>query len=419
MLSFMRRLALCCAVASAAAACSSHGPAAPAPAEPAYSPAPGPAPSVAAAQLHLSCLTPANELQQIKTCTAAINSGVLPQKELGNALAVRGALYLRMMRLLDARMDLEEAKRLDPTDPAIDRGLALLETAERQMTAEQERTVQAMFDCSQLPNLAERVATCDRLVAEAKNDPTLRAKALSARALAKLYARDPTGAVADLDEAVALDPRDAALKDYRSRALFMAERYQEALPGLEVALEQNPYDPLVKSMLGASYYVQGDLRRAYSEYDAMRYWEPQEGVPSARAATIQAELREGENVFEQLAASSSSVPRWLGFLAAYRTSFMPEAEFRSGMETFLPGDAQDIACFIEFHIAHKAALERRPGVARIGFGKAVGLCGQGNFEYHAAKRWLQKLEPSAQAAGAALLPLCGLAPPSDPDRDRL
>jgi tetratricopeptide (TPR) repeat protein len=390
MLSFMRRLALCCAIAIAAAACSSHGPAAPAPAAPAYSLEPGPAPSLAAAQLHLSCLTPANELQQIKTCTAAINSGVLPQKQLSNALAVRGTLYLRLLRLIDARMDFEEAKRLDPGNPEIDRGIALLETAERQMSAEQERDVQAMFDCAELPDLSERIAVCDRLVAEARDDPELQAKVLTARAVAKLHARDPAGAVVDLDEAVALDPKDDQLKDYRSRALFMAERYEEALPGLEIALEQNPYDALVKSMVGASYYVRGDLRRAYSEFEAMRYWQTQEDVPSARAATIQSELREGENLFEQLAASSS-VPRWLSFLGSYRTSFIPESEFRSSMATFLNADDEDIGCLIEFHIAHKAALERSPGVARAGFTKAVGLCGPGNFEYHAAKRWLLKL----------------------------
>lgn len=392
-MSLMRRLALCSAVAIAVAACSSASPTAPASD---YSPEPASTPSVTAAQLHLACLAPANELRQIKTCTAAINSGALSQKQLSNALTVRAALYLRLMQLVDARMDFEEAKRLDPANPDVDRGLALLETAGRQMSAEQERDVQAMFDCAQLPNLAERIAACDRLVAEAQNDPEFHAKALSARALGRLHARDAAGAVADLEKAVALDPEDDALKDYRSRALFMAERYQEALPGLEIALEQNPYDTLVKSMVGATYYIRGDLRRAYSEFEAMRYWEPLEDAPSARAATIQSELREGENLFEQLAASPSpSVPRWLSFLGTYRTSFIPESEFRSGMATFLVAKEEDIGCFVEFHIAHKAALERRPAVARAGFSKALALCGPGNFEYHAAKKWLLKLGPFA------------------------
>ncbi len=153
---------------------------------------------------------------------------------------------------------------------------------------------------------------------EARDDPELQAKVLSARAVAKLHARDPAGAVVDMDEAVAWTPGNVQLKENRARALFMAERYEEAFPGLEIALEQNPYDASVKSMVGASYYVRGDLRRAYSEFEAMRYWQPQEDVPSARAATIQSELREGENLFEQLAASPS-VPRWLGFLGIYRT----------------------------------------------------------------------------------------------------
>ncbi len=114
MLSLMRWLALVSAIAIVATACSSHGPAAPASV---YSPEPGPAPSLAATQLHLACSAPANELQQIKTCTAAINSGVLSQMELSNTLAVRGAIYLRLLRLIDARMDFEEAKRLDPAIP--------------------------------------------------------------------------------------------------------------------------------------------------------------------------------------------------------------------------------------------------------------------------------------------------------------
>lgn len=416
----MMRLVLCGALAAPVAACSSQSPVANAPVDAvplASSEAASPQ-TAEAVQLQLACLTPANELQQIKACTAAINSGALSQKELSNALAVRGTLYLRLMRLTDARIDLEQAKRLDPANPTIDQGLALLETADRRMTAEQRQDIQALVDCSELPDLSARIAACDRLVARAQSDPKIHGKALAARALAKLLARDVTGAVADLDKAAILDPGNASLRDYRSRALFMAERYEEALPGLEAAIVQNPYEPLVKSMIGAIYYVRGDLRRAHAEFEAMRNWEVQEGVPGVRAATVQAELTQDESAFEQLAGFSlAPPPTWLKVLAAYRSSSMPDAEFRSEMENALLADERDIGCLVEFHIAHKAALEQMPGAARAGFAKAAELCGPGNFEYHAAKKWLLKLGPRPN--GRRARPLCRLAAAPGADRDRL
>jgi tetratricopeptide (TPR) repeat protein len=385
------RLTLFGAIAAVVAACSSPSPTASTPVSP---PGNAPPPSLAATQLLAACLVPDNELRQIKTCTQTINSGALSPQELSSALALRGTLYLRLMRLTDARIDFEEAKRLDPANPNIDQGLALLERAERQSTEEMKTQVQATFDCTELPDLSARLAACDRMIAAWPKEPKLQAKALALRAIAKIHARDAAGAVEDLDRAIALDPGEPRHRDGRIRALFIAERYQEALPGLQQLLAQNPYDDQLKSMVATTYYVQGDLGSAFAEFEGMRYWEPVEGLPSARAATIEAERYSGNDVFGQL-AESASVPRWLSILGSYRSHLMSEKEFREGMEIYVvAAEENDVRCFVEFHVAHQALVGLDRESARSGFEKAVTLCRPGNFEYHAAKKWLLQLTPA-------------------------
>jgi Flp pilus assembly protein TadD len=384
------RLTLFGAIAAIVAACSSPPPAASTPVSPPQDP---PRSSLAAAQLLASCLVPDNELKQIKTCTQTINSGALSPRELSSALALRGTLYLRLMRLTDARIDFEEAKRLDPANPNIDQGLALLERAERQSTEVMETQVQATFDCTELPDLSARLAACDRMVALWPKEPKLQAKALALRAIAKIHARDAAGAVEDLDRAIALDPDEPRHRDGRIRALFIAERYQEARPELQQLLAQNPYDDQLKSMVGTTYYVQGNLGAAFTEFDEMRYWESAEGLASARAATIEAERYSGNDIFRQL-ADSASVPRWHSILGSYRSHLISEREFREGMEIYVLAEENDVRCFVEFHVAHQALVGLDRESAGSGFEKAVALCRPGNFEYHAAKKWLLQLTPA-------------------------
>jgi tetratricopeptide (TPR) repeat protein len=385
------RLTLFGAIAAVVAACSSSPP--PASSAAISSPEDAPLPSLASTQLFAACLVPANEVEQIRTCTGSINSGALPPRELSQALTMRGTLYLRLLRLTDARIDFEEAKRIDPANPNVDQGFSLLEAAERQTTDEQEAQVQAAYDCTLLPDLTARLAACDQLVAGWQNEPKLLATAVGLRAIAKINARDMTGALDDFDRAVALDPGEPKHREGRVRTLFVAERYREALPGLQQMLAQNPYDTQLKSMVATIYYVEGDLAAASAEFEGMRYWTPAEDVPSARAATIEAERYSGNDIFGQL-AGSASVPRWLSILGSYRSHLISEQEFREKMEIFVPAEENDARCFVEFHIAHQALVGLDREGARPGFEKAVALCRPGSFEYHAARKWLRQLTPA-------------------------
>lgn len=381
------RIARCWVVTLIVSACSPPSPAT----HPSDSPADaGTSTSLQSAQLQLSCLLAEKALQQIEACSTAINSGSLSPKELSNSLAVRGSVYLRLLRLTDARIDLEEAKRVDPGNPLIDRGLELLEIAEKRTSAAQASQVYTLADCAESQDSLQRLAACDQLVAAAAGNPAEMAKAYELRAFVRLQERNPSGALDDLDKAMALLPDSAELKDHRSRALFMAEKYNEALPGLEDALAREPFNDSLKSMVATIYYVEGDPRRAFSEFYEMRYWKRQEDLPAARAAAIQSELRTDEDLFERLAASLSA-PRWLGIIGNYRMSLIPEPEFRSGMEAFVPAAPEFTNCLIEFHVGHKAAIDGEPIAARAAFSKAITSCSLGDFEYHAAKKWLLKL----------------------------
>ena len=222
-------------------------------------------------RIHLACLTGYKITQQIEACTSAINSGALPPKMLASTLTVRGALYLRQLRVMDAQIDLEEAKRLDPGNVVLEKALASLATAKGKASPAQIGELQAIVDCRDSLEPSVRQAACDRLVAESAGTSARQAIALDVRAFARLRQRDADGALDDLDRAITLSPQNAELKEHRYAALFMAQRYREALPGLETMLARDPYNSALKTMVATIYYVEDDKLRALAAFEEMRY----------------------------------------------------------------------------------------------------------------------------------------------------
>lgn len=305
-----------------------------------------------------------------------------------NTLAVRGTMYLRQRRHIDARIDFEDAKRLDPENPQIDEGLALVARSEARTSPEQLAQVRAAFDCRDLEDTASRLAACDQFVAQTAGQSAVQATAYDIRAFVKLDERDTAGAVADLDQAILLDPANAEYKDHRLRAQFMGGAYRLTRTRLEQLSQAEPFNETLKTFVATIYYVTGEKQRALVEFDAMQSWQLHEDLPGVRAATIQMELGL-KTLFDEW--SEGSVPHWIDLLADYRMSQLSEAEFRSELPRFAPADDKFADCLIEFQVAHKAALMYDMTAARIAFAKSVELCGVGDFEYHAAKAWLKEL----------------------------
>lgn len=339
--------------------------------------------------LHLNCLVTDGISERIAACTSAINSGLLPPKMQANTLAVRGAMYLRQRRHIDARIDFEEAKRLDPENPQIDEGLALLTRSEARTSPEELAQAQSAFDCRDLEDAAGRLAACDQFVAQMAGQPANQANAYDIRAFVKLVQRDAAGAIADLDQAILLDPANAAYKDHRLRAQFMGGAYRLTRTRLEQLSQAEPFNETLKTYVATNYYATGEKQRALAEFEAMRSWQRQEDLPGVRAATIQMELGV-PTLFDEWTEGSG--PYWIDLLADYRMSELSEAEFRSELPGLVPADDGFADCLVEFHVGHKAAIMHDTAAARTAFAKSAELCGLGEFEHHAAKAWLKRLE---------------------------
>jgi tetratricopeptide (TPR) repeat protein len=338
--------------------------------------------------LHLKCLLTDGVSERIEACTSAINSGLLTPKMQANTLAVRGTMYLRQRRHTDARIDFEQAKRLDPENPQIDQGLALIARSEARTTPEQLAQVQSAFDCRDLEDAVSRLAACDQFVARTAGQPAHQATAYDVRAFAKLEERDTAGAIADLDQAILLDPASAEYKDHRLRAQFMGGAYRLTRARLEQLSQAEPFNETLKTYVATNYYATGEKQRALAEFEDMRNWQRQEDLPGVRAATIQMELGV-RTLFDEW--TEGSVPYWIDLLADYRMSKISEAEFRSELPLLAPAESKFANCLIEFQVAHKLALMYDTAAARTAFAKAVELCSVGEFEYHAAKAWLKQL----------------------------
>ena len=105
---------------------------------------------------------------------------------------------------------------------------------------------------------AEVIPACDRLVADARQRDSARARALAWRGIAHLRANDRAAALNDFNQAIALDEDNVDALYSRAQLRAAAREHQNALADLDRALKLNP-DAVAPHMLRSNVYL--ELRR--------------------------------------------------------------------------------------------------------------------------------------------------------------
>ncbi|MGJ5067642.1 tetratricopeptide repeat protein [Bradyrhizobium oligotrophicum] len=93
------------------------------------------------------------------------------------------------------------------------------------------------------------------------------AASLVKRAMDRSRQGDVEGAVADLDEAIRLAPRNADLYRYRARDLVRMGRFDRALGDYERAIRLDPNNPMLFHDRGLAFQRKGDLDEALVDLD--------------------------------------------------------------------------------------------------------------------------------------------------------
>jgi tetratricopeptide (TPR) repeat protein len=109
---------------------------------------------------------------------------------------------------------------------------------------------------------------CDRAASADSDDAYAHAAILVNRADIRLRMQDYAGTLADANASIALAPDLAAAYLNRGAGLIGLQRYQEALPALEIAIALNPNDRLELAYFnrGIAREHLGDIRGAYHDY---------------------------------------------------------------------------------------------------------------------------------------------------------
>ncbi len=208
---------------------------------------------------------------------AAVRKGLELRPDFPRAHFVLGT-FIAQDRPAEAMAAYNEAIRLDPYDPwpRLNRGTL------RSKEGDDEGAFQDYQKSAELDPEFVMAWRCIYRVAYLKRDLSTAEKAIERavalrpdlpecfrmRAELREFKKDVEGALADLREAVKLDPRDAASRRSYSLLLGRNGRGADALEQAEIALKLAPEDPRGRYARGAAYQSLGRMKDAARELDA-------------------------------------------------------------------------------------------------------------------------------------------------------
>jgi tetratricopeptide (TPR) repeat protein len=126
----------------------------------------------------------------------------------------------------------------------------------------------ATLNSSAPAQLQSGLDTCTRAISANADDAYLHAALLVNRSDIRLRMADYSGAVADADASIALQPDLAAAYVNRGAGLIGLRHYRDALPPLEKAIAINQGDKLQEAYFnrGLAREYLGDIQGAYRDY---------------------------------------------------------------------------------------------------------------------------------------------------------
>jgi len=299
-----------------------------------------------------------------------------------NAYGTRAATLIGLGRVEEAKRDLDEALRLNPSNSLIVKMQAMLQQAESTGGAGD------LQRCETETDGASRISACDRLVASEGSDTTGEAAAFELRAKAYLDAGQFDKALADLDAADRLRPnrQDAAL--HRIEVLTRAGDYPKALQVAHKAIAGSTVDdPDLFHAEAELLYLTGDREGAVKDFEASYKAEPTAVMARYWSAIVRMELKQDASA-DLRALLSHPMMSPLG-AAIIRLRLHEGGEDVVLNEAKLSGP--DAPCIAEFNIGHDAWLRGDKVRARTALQAAIDTGRTDLPEYRAAKLVLSKL----------------------------
>jgi len=278
------------------------------------------------------CNDVANTKVAIDTCTALIDSGQLPGKNLSAAYTNRGLAYYEQADYDHAIADFDAALKNEPSD------------------------------------------------VDAFND----------RGLAYYQKGDDKRAIADYDTAITLRPRFGSTFSNRGSAYIDKGDYDRAVADFDAAVRLNPKDAVAVYNRGSAEFLAGRFTLAVSDYARTLGIDPHQ--PYAVLWMHLSRERAGQDDRTEFAqhAAALDASKWPGPVVAFylgkQTATQVAAAAASGDSKTQRGSK----CEAAFYIGEDAALRHNPIAAARWFKRAVAICPHSFIEYHGALRGLDR-----------------------------
>ena len=189
-----------------------------------------------------ACAKATNAKDQVNSCTKLIDTRLLKDKELAQALYQRGLGFAELGQYQNAIRDFDQALKFSPeaTDARFNRG--------------------AVY--SKLGKLDQAMADFDALLAQVPNDPNT----LYARAWVLSQRGEDAAAIADLDKVLAGAPEDRDALVDRGGLNIRAGKYDAAIEDFSALLKLEPQSAAAAYNRGRAHYAKGDYKAAAADF---------------------------------------------------------------------------------------------------------------------------------------------------------
>jgi tetratricopeptide (TPR) repeat protein len=300
-----------------------------------------------------------------------------------NAYDTRAGTLMQLGRFAEAKSDLDEAFRLDPSNQTV----ARLRTLLSGMVQQNGATV-ALMGCESSGDPTARLQSCSALIDATKGNPVGQASAYDLRAGVFLDLGKSSEALGDLDAADRLAPHREGAALHRVTVLTASGDYSKALTLASSAIGAASFaDPRLLQMKAELLYLTGDRRAAVDAYEKASQASPGAIKPRFWKAIIRMELH--EDAADDLRPLLTN-PMMTVFGAAIVHLHLHDGSAEAVMRE-VPVSGPDAPCIAYFNIGHEAWLRGDAAGARKALQAAVDTDRRLLAEYRAAKLILQQL----------------------------
>lgn len=189
-----------------------------------------------------ACANATGAKDQISACTKLIDTRLLEEKELAQALYQRGLGFAELGQYQNAIRDFDQALKfaLEATDARFNRGAAF----------------------SKLGKLDQAMADFDALLKQVPNDPNT----LYARAWVLSQRGEDAAAIADLDKVLASAPEDRDALVDRGGLNIRAGKYDAAIADFSALLKLEPQSAAAAYNRGRAHHAKSDYKAAAADF---------------------------------------------------------------------------------------------------------------------------------------------------------